>query len=250
MEDETNLKHLTPENVDSIFQNRFDSFLQLKSNELSVDGQPFDKYCKSMDISDELPHNLKLSILRTSNETRKIFLSKKITTSNISKNGIPLTKQYFIQEEIDYFLTKKKDINAMEDEAIQIDFYLTYLSKKCLEFKNPEPQHETKTNTPTQKENQYNEYFRGNTFLLFKGYCDEYNIDNTCRTDLRVLYELINNDGFFVDTMELKHYLKFLKLHLKYDTTELKKINLNIKPNIKRTNDYKRIKDNLKLTLK
>ena len=88
-----------------------------------------------------------------------------------------------------------------------------------------------------------------NTFLLFEKYCEDYNIDNTCRTDLRVLFQLFDKDEYFIDTIELKHYLNFLSKYLKYDSSELKKQNLNTKPNINRTSNYTRIKNNLKLTL-
>lgn len=190
---------------------------------------------------------LELAKNRNNNKEFEILLNDKFDEYKLEDEDANI-KEFIKNEIIDI---ETRYINT-QNETMKMNLWFPQLNQ-WIEFLNErlkEPQQETKTDTPLQKENLYNEYFRGNTFLLFKGYCDEYNIDNTCRTDLRVLYELINNDGFFVDTMELKHYLKFLKLHLKYDTTELKKINLNIKPNINRTNNYKRIKGNLKLTLK
>lgn len=138
---------------------------------------------------------------------------------------------------------KQSNLSKIEIKKYK-DFILNEIS---LTENNSLVQQEAKTEA--QKEKLYNEYFKGNTFLLFKAYCDEYDVDNTCRTDLRVLFDLFTEYKFFIDTVELKHYLKFLKLYLKYDTIELRKVDLNTKPNIKRTNDFKRIKTNLKLTL-
>lgn len=156
-------------------------------------------------------------------------------------------------------LTKEEQINFIENqikgmylnfpETPRTDFFIERL--KRLKEAISKPQQETKTDAPPpKKENLYNEYFRGNTFILFKAYCDEYNIDNTCRTDLSVLFQLFTKHEYFVDTMELKHYLKFLNKYLKYDSAELRKVELYTNKNIVRTNNFNRIKNNLELTLK
>lgn len=173
----------------------------------------------------DLVHLLKIHDLLNENDLKLLLIHTNNAVNRSNKNEMIENKE------------KAKELKERINELLLLN-------------KN-EPQQKTKTDapTPTKNENLYNEYFRGNTFLLFKAYCDEYNIDNTCRTDLRVLFQLFTKHEYFVDTMELKHYLKFLNKYLKYDSVELRKTNLNTKPNIVRTNNFNRIKNNLKLTL-
>jgi len=185
-------------------------------------------------------------------------LEKLLEEEYVSNQSIDFWKGFkkFIQiQEKRLNLEKDRNIlyNTLEEslfdsqEPHKVLDILSWLDVKLTTI--TQPQQETKAEAPQKKGNLYNEYFKGNTFLLFKKYCEDYNIDNTCRTDLRVLFQLFDMKGFFADTIELKHYLKFLSHYLKYDNTELKKVDLNTKPNIKRQNDFNRIKSDLKLTL-
>jgi len=197
---------------------------------------------------------------RAVNEIKNLLLlpnNNAETLKNTIKNDLGKLKKLHDEaiKEHKFFNAKNENnkylptfIKAVDDLNIFVDTITLLIENKSTTIK--EPQQETETDAPTKKENLYNEYFKGNTFLLFKAYCDEYNIDNTCRTDLSVLFQYFSEYEYFVDTMELKHYLKFLNKYLKYDSSELKKMNLGSKPNIKRTNDLKRIKGNLKITLK
>jgi hypothetical protein len=144
---------------------------------------------------------------------------------------------------------RAEGVNYFDDLLVLlIDKYKTQIDFTKNSEPLPPPQEQNNNNEV--KENLHNGYFKGNTFLLFKKYCNKNNVDNTNRTDLSVLFQLFKENNFFVDTMELKHYLKFLSDYLDYNEIELKKANLKAKPNIKRTNDFNQIKDNLKLTLK
>lgn len=202
------LKQMTPDNINEFYQNRLDSFLQLKSHEVFINGQPFDDYCELMNVSTELPKNFRLSTLKISDETKDEFLLKKITTSNITKEGIPLTEQYFINGEIDYFLMKKKDINSMEDEAIQIDFYIDYLNKKYLEFNNSEPQQETKTDTRLLK-NKYHKIFSNDLgFTLFNEWHNQHKDETKILAIYSFIYIALEKDNLVVCSQP--GYINFL----------------------------------------
>jgi hypothetical protein len=84
--------------------------------------------------------------------------------------------------------------------------------------------------------------FKGNAFELFEKYHSKMSLQQNSRTDLNLLFQLLKNDGLFVETVELKHYIKWLNETYGYDLTELKKVDINSKPNIQRTNVYKEYK--------
>lgn len=111
---------------------------------------------------------------------------------------------------------------------------------------NKEPQ-QTKINkivevTETKKE-LHNNYFVSNAFEVFDKYHSQKNITESCRTELSLLFQLFKNDELLIDTIELKHYIKWLNKTYNYSLIELKKTNIKSKPNIQRTNDYKLYKE-------
>jgi hypothetical protein len=97
----------------------------------------------------------------------------------------------------------------------------------------------------------HNNIFKGNTFLLWFKYYENKNIDVTCKTDLRVIYELMKKDNCFQNTIELKHYINWLNSEF-FDGAimELKKQYFDSRPNQQRLKDYNEYKDNLKTTFK
>lgn len=97
------------------------------------------------------------------------------------------------------------------------------------------------------KKELYNHIFKGNAFEVFEKYHSTKRLAENSKTDLNLLFQLFENDNLFVETVELKHYIKWLNSKFEYSLTELKKVNINSKPNIQRANDYKEYK---KLTLK
>lgn len=111
-----------------------------------------------------------------------------------------------------------------------------------------EPQ-QTETVIPDEvlKKKLYNHIFKGNAFEVFEKYHSTKRLAENSKTDLNLLFQLFENDNLFVETVELKHYIKWLNSKFEYSLTELKKVNINSKPNIQRANDYKEYK---KLTLK
>ena len=101
------------------------------------------------------------------------------------------------------------------------------------------------------KKELHNNIFKGNTFLLWFKYYENKNIDVTCKTDLRVIYELMKKDNCFQNTIELKHYINWLNSEF-FDGAimELKKQYFDSRPNQQRLKDYNEYKDNLKTTFK
>jgi len=110
---------------------------------------------------------------------------------------------------------------------------------------------EKKVTTPQKPENikpdevkkeLYNHIFRGNAFEVFEKYHTTKSLAENSKTDLNLLFQLFENDNLFVETLELKHYIKWLNKKYFYSLTELKKVNINSKPNIQRANDYNEYK--------
>lgn len=110
---------------------------------------------------------------------------------------------------------------------------------------------ELKTSTPEQPETDkpdevekelHNQIFKGNAFEVFEKYHNNKSLAENSRTDLNLLFQLFKNDNLFVETVELKHYIQWLNKTYGYGLTELKKVDINSKPNIQRTNDYKEYK--------
>lgn len=97
------------------------------------------------------------------------------------------------------------------------------------------------------KKELYNHIFKSNAFEVFEKYHTTKSLAENSKTDLNLLFQLFINDNLFVETVELKHYIKWLNTKYNYSLIELKKVNINSKPNIQRANDYKEYK---KLTLK
>jgi hypothetical protein len=113
---------------------------------------------------------------------------------------------------------------------------------------NPEQPQLVVSEPDEVKEELHNNIFKGNAFEVFESYKEKKLITLQSRTDLRVIFDLMKKDNLLVDTIELKHYIKWInKMFFENNISELKKQNLFSKPNIVRTNDYNDIK---KTTLK
>ena len=111
----------------------------------------------------------------------------------------------------------------------------------------PPQQPEDVKNYEVKKE-LHNDIFKHNAFEVFEIYKENKQINVNSRTDLRVIFELLKGDNLLLKTIELKHYIDWLnRVYYDGNVTELKKQNLNSKPNIVRTNDYNAYK---KTTLK
>ena len=102
-----------------------------------------------------------------------------------------------------------------------------------------------KTNKPPKERKElYNNIFKGNAFEVLDKYFSNKNVNGSSATDLRLVFELMKNDDLFIETIELKHYINWLnKYYFENNLITLKKINLNTRPNIQRTNDYIEYRD-------
>lgn len=111
-------------------------------------------------------------------------------------------------------------------------------------FDSIEQPQKTEADKPDEvKKDLYNYIFKGNAFEVFEKYHTSQNLTEQSKTDLNLLFQLFTDDNLFLETIELKHYIKWLNKTYKYDLIELKKINKNSRPNIQRTNVYKEFKN-------
>jgi hypothetical protein len=106
-----------------------------------------------------------------------------------------------------------------------------------------QPQQIETVKTIEFKKELHNHIFKGNAFEVFEKYHTIKNLAENCKTDLNLLFQLFKKDNLFLETVELKHYIKWLNDTYKYSLTELKKVNTESRPNIQRTNDYKQYKE-------
>lgn len=150
-------------------------------------------------------------------------------------------------------LMKPKDIFGIsfvgfcekEIKSIKID-----IEHDTLVVKKPQQSENTKTDTYEVKKKLHNRIFKGNTFKVWEIYRINKNITASSKTDLTVVFQLMMEDNYFQDTIELKHFIVWInKEYFDGVITEIKKLSLDSRPNIQRKNDYTQYKNNLKITL-
>jgi len=153
------------------------------------------------------------------------------------------TKDGFELTEIDFINDQIKEINKLDFESLtfaekkQFETYKSFLINK----QNPPQQVESVKPDEVKKE-LYNHIFKDNAFEVFEKYHTTKNLAENCKTDLNLLFQLFKKDNLFLETVELKHYIQWLNSKYNYSLIELKKVNINSRPNIQRTNDYKEYK--------
>ena len=157
------------------------------------------------------------------------------------------------------FNRSMKELFGFFDKSYKNEFKMFESSATTIHSKNQDSD-KTKNNQAQPKETNkfsgvkkelHNNIFKGNTFLLWLKFKDNKDISISSRTDLRVIYELMKADNYFQETIELKHYIKFLNdNYFDGSIIELKKQYINNSANIQRSKDYEEYKTNLKLTLK
>jgi hypothetical protein len=133
----------------------------------------------------------------------------------------------------------------------QSHYYCYYAAKasvieiiKFEEYLNNFPFQQTKAIEAYEVKNElHNHIFKDNAFEVFEKYHYTKSLAESSRTDLNLLFQLFKKDNLFVETIELKHYIQWLNKTYGYGLTELKKVDINSKPNIRRTNDYKEYKN-------
>ena len=84
----------------------------------------------------------------------------------------------------------------------------------------------------------HNDIFKSNAFEVFEKYHSSKNLAENSKTELSLLYQLFIGDGLFLETIELKHYIKWLNKTYGYDLTELRKTDIKSCANIKKSKDY------------
>lgn len=145
------------------------------------------------------------------------------------------------------FIVPINELSGFISKSTVVDFVRWFKETLSRITTQQSQQAETVKSDEVKKE-LYKHIFKHNAFEIFENYKEKRQISVQSRTDLRVIFDLLKKDDLFVDTIELKHYIKWInKEYFNNDIKELKAQNLDSKPNILRTNDYKDIK---KTTLK
>ena len=160
------------------------------------------------------------------NQTEK-FTANEI---NRSKANIENANESFLKRTQHFFESKRLLINVYES-------YIYFLENK----QNP-PQQNLLSKPDEVKIELHNQIFKDNAFEVFEKYHSTKSLAENSKTDLNLLFQLFQNDNLFVETVELKHFIKWLNFNYHYSLIELKKVNIKTKPNIQRTNDYNEIK--------
>jgi hypothetical protein len=135
-----------------------------------------------------------------------------------------------------------------ERDIYAFEIYIQFLDNKLFLHEKTNTTNPEAVKPNDGKKKLHNDIFKDNAFEIFEFYKEKKKINVNSRTDLRVIFDLLKSDNLLLETIELKHYINWLnRVYYNGDITELKKQNLNSKPNIIRTNDYN---DYKKSTLK
>ncbi|HUH35292.1 MAG TPA: hypothetical protein VL022_05615 [Moheibacter sp.] len=139
--------------------------------------------------------------------------------------------------DIDVEILKNKNPKKVYDNCFWIVDFLEQQTAETLPLQQPE------TDKPDEVTKElHNHIFKGNAFEVFEKYHINKSLAENSKTDLSLLFQLFEKDNLFVETVELKHYIKWLNKTYGYGLTTIKRANIKSKPNIQRTNDYKEYK--------
>lgn len=182
------------------------------------------------------PYSDKKAIIQSLKNKTKKLLEKKGDVYN----QIRLNKEVtiFLVDPFDkyHYYTKKHEVI----ELMKFEEYLIEQENNKIETNKPDE---------TKKE-LHSDIFKGNAFELFRKYYTEEELGLSSRTDLNLLFQLFERYNLFVETVELKHYIRWLNKNGYYEDVELKKVDINSRPNRQRKNAFKRYANDLKITLK
>lgn len=209
----------------------------------------FNKYCIVRAIAQVTAPKKNNEFTKQLNEIRKndndFFNSFPLNYYKIEDNTIQYNRTTFKNGKIDFdYRDLISELSSFQN--IMHELFEIIKSKETTEPAPPQQLEDVK-NYEVKKE-LHNDIFKHNAFEVFEIYKENKEINVNSRTDLRVIFELLKGDNLLLKTIELKHYIDWLnRVYYDGNITELKKQNLNSKPNIVRTNDYNAYK---KTTLK
>ncbi len=202
-------------------------------------------------VNYQIEKDIKIDFIRFLDRQQQLFEKKHLIPRNefykkcLNALNIKLTE---LNKQEYRILSGISDMGTPPDPLLFLEYMKWDIKNKSLQTnETPEPQ-QTETVIPDEvKKELYNHIFKGNAFEVFEKYHSTKSLAENSKTDLNLLFQLFENDNLFVETVELKHYIKWLNSKYIYSLTELKKVNINSRPNIQRTNDYNEYK---KTTLK
>lgn len=184
---------------------------------------------KKLEISEDLEDDFRVLVILENSDW------KEYTNSN--------GKKYILENCKTLKLSIQKIIVLISEIHSIINQYYPKISETIKEPQQPE---EIKPDEVTKE--LHNHIFVGNAFEVWERYKEDKQLTFRDRTDLRLIFELMKIDNLILETIDLKHYIYWLnKIYFNDNITELKKIELQTRPNIKRAKDYNQYK---KATLK
>jgi len=135
----------------------------------------------------------------------------------------------------------KKELPVISTSLFSGASSLSFINTGFLESVKPKAKI---NNPPKERKELYNNIFKDNAFEVLEKYFINKNVNGSSATDLRLVFELMKIVNLFIETIELKHYINWLnKYYFENNLITLKKITLDTRPNIQRTNDYIEYRD-------
>lgn len=136
---------------------------------------------------------------------------------------------YHIEPQKMFFESKRKSIK----EQLKID---------RLKSKNNEPQQIENIKTDEVKKELHNDYFKDNAFIIWERLFENFNINETKRTDLRFMYEIMKYKGQIHKTVTVKNITDWINETYDFSIDKLQYTNIKSKSNENRMSIYNLIK--------
>ena len=224
-----------------------------------VENELFDIYEKALKVRDY--YNENLSDLNPT--VKKIILSFENNFSQVrDKHTMEVAIENYRIQDVDFEPEAMQKIHSNGWFNKEFRYFTTNyeLAQKCQDLlsfienfeidkiKQIENKSDHKENLEPEIKNLHTHIFKTNAFEIFEIYKENRDITLQSRTDLRLLFDHFKRDNLLNDTIELKHYIRWLnKIYFENELTELRTIKLDSKENIVRSKEYEQIK---KATLK
>lgn len=139
---------------------------------------------------------------------------------------------------------KGKLIGSTPDYLVRYKLYLEYkeLYEKTISNNNIEPQ-QVENNNPKEIECElHNHIFKDNAFTVWKSLFENFNINETKRTDLRFMYEIMKYKEQIHKTVTVKNITDWINDTYQFSIQKLQYTNIKSKSNENRMSIYNLIK--------
>lgn len=153
-----------------------------------------------------------------------------------TKDGFQLNEIDFIKEQIKFLDNLYFDKLSFKQQK-QFEAYKSFLLNKQ---KAPE---QTEINKPDEFKNElHNHIFKGNAFEFWQKLFENFNINETKRTDLRFMYEVMKYNGQIHETVTVTNITDWINDTYEFSIEKLQYTNIKSKSNQNRMSIYNLIK--------